>query len=366
MVAEVTYYGLGSRKRLNEIVMAGSHDAGITEGGGNAKTQKLDIRGQADAGVRIFDLRIAGAGNVLGGEVKLKTYHGPNKGVTVNKPVSGLQGGPTKVVQSKVMGTWGQGLVKILDDAKGFVDDNKSEFLILKFDKCQNWDHIAELCVQKLTPDDVLYTGGGNVNKKTLRELRRKVIVVFTQKGLDAIDKKYHGTGGILGIKSLKGGDSYEDGYDGIQYVGKGGTDITTAGKGRSIQENIDKQTERLAPGLAGNPNVMGMMYWTTTGGVGNIRDRNKKMWEPKHVNEMQQLWTDCMGDAVKERIPRSVNPSSHSSATVLKRFLPNFVMIDFASPRKCKTIYDLNYLIPIELSTWEAKRMKKALSKLS
>src|SRR4051794_18116244 len=57
----ICYYELGADKRLNDIVMAGSHDAGITGGGSNVQTQDLDIGGQASAGVRLFDLRIAGA-----------------------------------------------------------------------------------------------------------------------------------------------------------------------------------------------------------------------------------------------------------------------------------------------------------------
>ena len=55
----ITYYELGASKQLNEIVVAGSHDAGITSGGTNVKTQALDIGEQAQAGVRVFDLRIA-------------------------------------------------------------------------------------------------------------------------------------------------------------------------------------------------------------------------------------------------------------------------------------------------------------------
>ena len=57
----VNYYELGPDKQLNEIVVAGSHDAGITGGDGNVRTQALDIAGQAAAGVRVFDLRIAAA-----------------------------------------------------------------------------------------------------------------------------------------------------------------------------------------------------------------------------------------------------------------------------------------------------------------
>src|SRR5262245_66471820 len=69
------YYQLGSHKRLNEIVMAGSHDAGITAGGANAKTQSKDILGQAKAGVRVFDLRVAGVGHKH--RVRLKAFHSP-------------------------------------------------------------------------------------------------------------------------------------------------------------------------------------------------------------------------------------------------------------------------------------------------
>lgn len=353
----VQYYQLGAEKRLNEIVMAGSHDAGITQGGGNAKTQKLDILGQASAGVRLFDLRVAGESVKVFGQkqVELKTYHGPLTKSNVTKPVTGLQG-RQNVVQSTVTGTFGEGLVMILNDARGFVTTNRSEFLILKFDKCKNWEQIAELCVQEL--GNTLYTGSGNLNKKRLFDLAGKVIVVFTSAGLQAIDARYHGAGGILGIKSLTGGDDYQKDYNGLQYCGKGGTDLTTR-KGKSIQENYDRQLKLMQVGAAGNPNVMGMMYWTTTGLVGNIRQRNKKMWRGGHVGEMQQLWANGMGDAVKERIPACVDPASFAGGTILKRFLPNIVMIDFASPRKCQTIFDLNFAIPTELTKYEQLMIK-------
>src|SRR4051794_31557679 len=116
------YYQLGAGKRLTEIVIAGSHDAGITKGGGNAKTQKLNFRGQADAGVRLFDLRVAGVASGLK-HVKLKTYHGPLSNATVRKHVTGLEG-RKKVVQSTVTGTWGEGLQSILKDARDFVEAN--------------------------------------------------------------------------------------------------------------------------------------------------------------------------------------------------------------------------------------------------
>lgn len=67
----ISYYQLGENKKLNEIVFAGSHDAAITQGGGNAKTQDLDVHGQASAGVLLFDIRFTGPVLKKGGAEKV-------------------------------------------------------------------------------------------------------------------------------------------------------------------------------------------------------------------------------------------------------------------------------------------------------
>jgi hypothetical protein len=77
-------------------------------------------------------------------------------------------------------------------------------------------------------------------------------------------------------------------------------------------------------------------------------------MWKTKHINEMVDLWQNGLGDSVKQRIPDCVDPKSFVGGTILKRFMPNFVMIDFASARKCHTIYELNRLIPQQLTDME------------
>ena len=59
----IRYIALGEDKQLNEIVVAGSHDAGITGGDKNERTQSLNIAEQAKAGIRVFDLRIAAEGS---------------------------------------------------------------------------------------------------------------------------------------------------------------------------------------------------------------------------------------------------------------------------------------------------------------
>jgi|SRR5262245_13983665 len=338
------YYQLGSHKRLNEIVMAGSHDAGITAGGANAKTQSKDILGQAKAGVRVFDLRVAGFGNKH--RVSLKTFHSPK----LTKPkdaddVLGL-GVPSWQARkglkvSKVgLGTEGEDLVKILRDARSFVEKFENEFLILKFDKCLNWSQIAALCVQEL--DGTLYKDSGNLNKKTLFDLKGKVVVVFDHDAWCSIDEEYRGRGGILGFRNLHDGGTYDPGYDGIQYYGKGGTGLIPPAL-MSIAENYSRQRRLLQKGAATNRHVMGMMYWTTTGVFGNIKQRNAIMWRSPFSFDLVELWMNGMGTHVKARIPDGVDPASDKSAIILKRFLPNIVMIDFADENKCRTIWNLN-----------------------
>lgn len=55
----VSYSEYGDRL-LNQIVMAGSHDAGIDTGKKNVKTQDVNLLNQAIYGVRVFDLRVKG------------------------------------------------------------------------------------------------------------------------------------------------------------------------------------------------------------------------------------------------------------------------------------------------------------------
>ena len=78
---------------IHEIVMVGTHDAGINQPGhGNVQTQTLQIGQQAAAGVRFFDLRVAAAKvTPVGGgakSVEMRTYHGGLKGKTKTRNVT--------------------------------------------------------------------------------------------------------------------------------------------------------------------------------------------------------------------------------------------------------------------------------------
>ncbi|MGY1411053.1 MULTISPECIES: hypothetical protein [unclassified Luteimonas] len=346
----ISYYQLGGNKKLNEIVFAGSHDAAITQGGGNAKTQDLDIHGQASAGVRLFDIRITGSILKKGESDKvlaLRAYHGTGS----KKVQTGLDlrtGNRTDLsVKSMSGGTYGLTLSKILTDAAKFVKENDTEFLILKFDKCDNWGAIAEACVDLL--GDTIFRTRGNVNLRTLRELRGKVVVLFSKAGQAATGLDNPVRHGILVFQNLKGGGGFDQDFDGLQYFGKGGTSILKPFS--KISQNVKKQSSLMRKGIGCGPEVMGMMYWTTTGVFESIRQRNDTMWTKVKRESLKKMWTNGLYESIQERMSSAMNGRVHSNGPVLKAFMPNIVMIDFADEGKCKTIYELNVVASVDLT---------------
>jgi hypothetical protein len=357
----VTYFELGRDKQLNEIVVAGSHDAGITGGADNVQTQGLDIGGQASAGVRVFDLRIAAAtvpGQKAGSpkQAELRAFHANDKMMTNDAKSRSLGGGAavdlTRTKFKLGAGDFGLGLTGMLRDAKAFVKSKEggNEFLILKFDKCQNWPLIAESCVNEI--GDVLLKGRANVNTAPLKVLAGKVVVLFSTGGLKEVASKYDATHGILGFKNLydkKGGGSYTHGFAGMQYYGKGGTSVWSPFK--KLAQNEKKQRKLVVGAKAAGPDVIGMMYWTTTGMFESIKKRDAKMWDTPNVAKLRKLWGAGLEEFMWERNPLSVPAGSAAIGSTRKRFMPNIVMIDFANALKCQTIRDLNDLSAADLA---------------
>lgn len=326
-------------RQINELVFAGTHDAGIDAGSGNEQTQTLDIGGQASIGVRIFDLRIAVRSSGIKGSGVLKAYHGQG----MHKVVGGNQ---------LMAGTWGGGLQGMLQDARRFVATKSSEFLLLKFDHCKNWDQIANMCVDVL--GNAIYTGGGNLNTKAVGDLAGKVVVMFSGAGLQKIGGAQPAVG-IIGIKSLyeKGSPqrAYDPNYVGLQYHGKGGTSAMN-GKSdeKKLKENVKKQTTIIDSGRSasgGDPRVMGMMYWTTTGLFRNIGSRDRFNWNHggNFGEGMKRLWLEGMGEYIDDNLPLYIAGGQYGAGALIKRFMPNFVMIDFADSQRCQAVFDLNEL---------------------
>lgn len=373
----VTYYDEYHNKRLCEVVFLGSHDAGIDKGNANTKTQTEGIGAQARKGARFFDLRIAAFSN-RSSTVSMRTYHDDTKikshvasHVTQNLKTLDRQGqlvvkkNQEMKIHNTMGGAKGGGLYTMLLEAKAFVSagEGSTEFLLLKFDKSTNWPMIAEACIDILGA--YIYVppeGKANLNECTLEDLRGKVIVLFTNdgciaSGLTALERQ---ASGILEWKNLYSGKEESPGgysreFVGLQYYGKGGVSKKGEGQSGKIWMNSEAQT-RLMKGEGSfttektegqasrsgahagvDPNVVGVMYWTTTGpSLGGIQKRNNKMWTQPH----QQMLVACTGLAT-EMAPHNVVQGGGGAD--VKRFMPNIVMVDFVTEHQGRLVKALN-----------------------
>ena len=344
---------LGGSRRLRETVFAGSHDASITSGASYAKTQELDITGQADAGVRLFDLRIAA--HKEGSTIKMVGYHGSPGGKESTKVHDPFKQGTKHTIEThtKISGQFGMELGKMLKQAKKFVEAT-DEFLIFKFDKCNNYPLIAEYCIEIL--GNAIYKPiGKEFSKLTLDDLKKKVVCVFNHKELNKMGG-YTAADGILGFKSLKGEKdsigTYDPTFPGLQYYGKGGTapwKVYQSNKmklsdNEGIQKKMLMTMGRVEDDYAAN--VLGMMYWTSTGSLSSIRDRNEEtMWGETGIRRMGELWRQGLEKSIETQMSRDqIRTMSHGGVKRMKAYFPNIIMIDFADETKGQTIFDLNH----------------------
>jgi hypothetical protein len=371
----VSYMQLGGAKRLNEIVIVGTHDAGITRGDGNVQTQNLDIAGQAAAGVRFFDIRVAATTVDVGGvkALEMRTFHADGMFVKNESKVrqvnpSGV-GAPRmeKVVRSKLRaGDWGQTLQNVLQQAQAFVaaPATATEFLILKFDKCTNWPLIAEACIDILGAN--LYVGGGNINRKTLTDLAGHVVVLFSDGGYRAL-KAQHGVvhPGILRFANLAKKDestgakaAYLPNYEGLQYYGNFGDTAMKTTRSKKIDTNAKKQAKFMSEARLAPPDVIRMMYWTTTGLRENIQDRDKEMWQPPNLKGFMEAWKAGMGASVSAHARQPLGGPGMGAVAMgqqIKVYMPNIIMIDFAELAKTTLIYNLNRVAAGQISANES-----------
>lgn len=351
-------------KALNQIVIPGSHDAGIYgDGKDNVITQELNIFQQAFAGVRFFDMRIATVKTGIGPWAKYeqRSYHLDGKLVKDNSHTirKHLPGGDKSVPSHQNvshLGGWGgDTLGDMLDQAKSFVRTHRTEFLILKFSKCYNLANVVAKCIEvlgdyQLMPKQIPC----NLNIQKVKYLAGHVITLFDAKELTKLALPQGPDSparGCLTYRELwekkKAPKVYMRDYNGLQYFGKfSGTD--------KIATNTQKQNDTMLSGSACDPQAMGMMYWTTTGLFGNIKNRNAQMWTRTNVKALQDTWENGLMQAIRAQMgrdfmrlrnapPQFGRPAYIGNSTTWKAFMPNIVMMDFSDDAKCKIVQDLN-----------------------
>lgn len=192
-----------------------------------------------------------------------------------------------------------------------------------------------------------------NLNTTKLRDLAGRVICVFSDKGVIEIaqQRNWGPIHGILGFTNLSSsGVGYKDDYPGLQYYGKGGTSVVKPFN--KLTQNEKKQRKLIEGSKQAGPEVMGMMYWTTTGILESIDERNDAMWDAPNVRKLKGLWAQGLAEYVYQRNPLAIPEGSPAIGPVRKQRMPNIVMIDFADERKCAVIRGLNDLTPDQLAT--------------
>lgn len=347
-------------KRLNQVIIPGAHDAGIYENiTSTAQCQNLDIFEQAYAGVRWFDIRVAGVklgfGKDKNAQYEMRAIHGVGKGYK-HKELE------TKEHKRLVLGGFGGRLEDMLKDARKFVETRPSEFLIFKISKSQNIDAVAETCIDVLGPYQFKATSPCNLNMKKVAEVGGRVITLFSSGDCAQILNNTNGMSRYDGIfsyrelydsetKTVKG---YNPVYNGIQYFGK-------YSNTHKAVKNTKKQGELLKTMLlspAVHRDAMGVMYWTLTSNFGNpfslaqsIKKRDAKMWRGPHIASLIQTWKNGLEFSIEQQMGRDFYSNFHAPTNTFGTrndwtcFMPNVVMMDFADAQKCATVESLNYI---------------------
>lgn len=152
---------------LKKIAITGAHDAGTKGLPYFAATQDRDIKSLLECGTRYFDLRVSYASG------ELKIYHGPSKGVKLDK---------------------------VLQDVREFITANATENLILDFQHFEEQNVEAQsgainLVEEKLA--DLLVTNSTEksdvdfVDELTLGDVRGKCLVVWGRENDEILKKPY-------------------------------------------------------------------------------------------------------------------------------------------------------------------------------
>lgn len=334
------------QKRLNEVILPGSHDAGIYgEGKDNVITQELDIGEQAMAGVRFFDLRIATVkkGILPGAEKEQRAYH-LNQGLVVGRKSSSSQ-------NVSHLGGWGDSLTAMLNQAKHFVTTHPNEFLILKFSKCYNLDNVVDTCLTVLGDKHFNPRAKVNLNMMPVSRLAGNVITLFSESDIAGLklDNRDHRYSGLIPFRELydkktKSSKVYDRFGHGMQYFGK----FSSTDK---IDKNTAKQRALMEAGAMGaDRDAMGMMYWTTTGMFASIKKRNAQMWSVGNTRALQETWTNGLETAIRTQMGRDFEVARRNNSGiqrwpggVWKAFMPNIIMMDFSDEEKCSVIHALN-----------------------
>lgn len=294
---------MGNHIKLNEIVMPGSHDAGMSQtdhcdlgsqlNKGIVQTQVLDIGQQLTAGSRYFDIRVDYD------HKELVTYH-----------------------RTGNLGCNGQSLAAVLDQALDFIQLNPSETFILKFSHIRsnrnNEREIKERIDQFLS--DIRYrphlltqaSADLNLAKLPLGDCRGKIILTF--------DYPEH-------ISARSARFRYRDAFTSGLFQGYQGPNLTVYDVYTNTTALEKMKTDQLAKldaygGLG--KDYFFLLSWTLTPDIGTFFEGSIEKLAAEANAALIPVLKALTNDPVKPR--------------------PNIVYIDYLNPQTARSIIQCNF----------------------
>lgn len=319
---------------LRQIVMPGSHDAGVY---GTTQTilrasalvkdsyvvcQHSDFAMQAAAGSRFFDCRVFFRKKPgTGGFLKTPTYEN-RLGHFAKETVSGSK--------EPTLGGYGGALEAVVRQALDFVIGSPTEFVILRFSHTYHPTEcvaeIKQIIRSKPAYANAVYKQAGNIAAKPISALRGKVIMVFDE-------KFHHHITPSEGIHRFK---KYKDGLAHIDGLATCGT-FSSSKKMEKVHEGaisaVDKHMKH--PGDPGTAHLH-FIYWQQTAGMFGEKDVYKTTAAPKVAGKQWSGGAHAnLGDFVSELGQK--NPSGGG------RLAANVISHDFVDATTCEKIIRLN-----------------------
>ncbi len=327
-------------KWLRQIVMPGSHDAGVY---GTAQVilrttslvkreytvcQHSDFSKQATAGSRFFDCRVffrklpqaERAGKQLYGKAGQATQKYENTlGHFAREKVKGA-------AQPK-MGGFGGTLAVIVRDALEFVLAHPTEFIILRFSHTY---HPTE-CVHEIKDiiadqryANAVFKEQGNLATRRIGDLRGKVIMVFDEQFNHHITP----TEGILRFKK------YSDGLTNISGLATCGTFSSSLKMSKVHEGAIGAVNKHLAH--PPDPGHLHFVYWQQTGGIIGEKDVFKTTVAAREPGKQWSGGAHANLADFAAELKRIYDNNGH-------RMPANVVSHDFVTAQTCERIIRLN-----------------------
>jgi hypothetical protein len=312
--------------RLFDIVIPGSHDAGVYGDSLDtayspkswARCQGSNIYNQAKAGSRMFDCRVF-----------LRRKHGQLT------PTMGHFFGPAEKVENRrgetgSLGAYGGTLVTCVMDALAFVKTYTTEFLILRFSHtyCPA-EVIAAITQIRNAGNNAAYicTDGRALAKRRLADLRGKVIMVFA----DEFRADFDPNVGVLPFSKFAAGTATTSGLCTCGLY-KGSSDIGV------VHANAEQSFVAHAAHAGARPDHLHFVYWQQTLSGGNIKSKTTEAKDKTLIGREEKQWTGGahanLGDFAFE-IWQKYNAGTWR--------LPNVISHDFVTEQTCNPIIALN-----------------------